>query len=104
MAVLVWILALPFNTLFRGLVIHKVWTWHVVSVFAVKPLTVSEAISVSLAITALTARVDVGRLATLKRVRRGWRGTDPRWAGVGVFGLNLLILIWAWLVHAIQAP
>lgn len=77
-------------TLLRGLVIAKLWLWHVVPIFHLEPLTISQAISVSLIVSVLTYHGCEKKIADADEVF------------LGPIVLNVLLLVLGWVIHVFQ--
>ncbi len=84
-----WLL-FPLGVLFRGVVLCALWKWHVMTVVAVPAITVSQGVSLSVALMVIVARGSPKKDETLVQVI--------------LQGLlwNVAILGFAWLIHLVQ--
>ena len=99
MTFLVFLVSFPLSVLWRGFVVSKLWTWHVVTVFGVASLTVSESVSVSLMMVALTHQMQ----DTSELIKEQENVTTRRFLAVAIPLLkNLTLLAFGWLVHVFQ--
>lgn len=93
--------SIPFLVLWRGLVIMKVWAWHMVTVFTMLPtLTVSQAISVSLVVSMLTHQYTSDKISAANEDDSILTKTFKN-AALGFF-IYLFVLLWAWVIHLFQ--
>ena len=96
LGLLILIVSVPFTFLFRGFVVMKIWAWHVVTVFpALGPLSVSQAVSISLAISVLVTQISAQK--------SGKSFADSLLEGaVTAFIVNLIYLVFGFIIHIFQ--
>lgn len=94
LVLLIFLLTIVPSALLRGFVVSKLWLWHVVPVFHLAPITVSQAISVSLIFSVLTYH---------------YTPDDKKRSAEEVIGLllapfltNFLLLFMGWVIHVCQ--
>jgi len=94
LVLVVFFLAVVPSTLLRGYVVSKLWLWHVVPVFHLAPISVSQAISVSLIFSVLTYHYTPDEK---KRSAEEIIGML-----LAPFATNILLLFMGWFIHVLQ--